>query len=118
MLPVWFKAEAAEICRNTLEKGGGKPLVQQIADLRDAFSRLGVTAEMLERKRSRKIGDFTPEDIGGLRVVYGSLKREETTLDDEFPAPASAPAPVDAFTAAADGGTATVIENAPAMAAG
>lgn len=86
VLPVWFKAEAAEICHETLKNGGGKPLVQRIADLRTAFEDLGVTAAQLERKRGRRVGDFLPEDVGALRVVYGSLKRGEVTVAEEFPA--------------------------------
>jgi hypothetical protein len=86
VLPVWFKAEAAELCHRTLEHGGGKPLVARVADLRAAFEGLGVTAVQLERKRGRQIADFTPEDVAALRVVYGSLKREEVTIAEEFPA--------------------------------
>lgn len=89
VLPVWFKAEAAEICHKTLETGGGKPLVQRIADLRTAFEALGVTVAQLERKRGRRIDDFLPEDVAGLRVVYGSIKREEVTIAEEFPPPES-----------------------------
>lgn len=93
VLPVWFKAEAAEICHKTLESGGGKPLVQRIADLRTAFEAIGVTVAQLERKRGRKVDDFLPEDVAGLRVVYGSIKRGEVTVAEEFPsdeAPAKA----------------------------
>lgn len=85
VLPVWFRAEAAEICHETLAKGGGKPLVQRIADLRTAFEAVGVTAAQLERKRGRKVDNFLPEDVAGLRVVYGSIKRGEVTIADEFP---------------------------------
>lgn len=90
VLPVWFKAEAAEICHKTLESGGGKPLVQRVADLRAAFEAIGVTVAQLERKRGRKIDEFLPEDVAGLRVVYGSIKREEVSIAEEFPAPETA----------------------------
>lgn len=92
ILPVWFKAEAADICHRTLEGGGGKPLVQRIADLRGAFEAMGITVAQLERKRARKIDEFTPEDVAALRVVYGSLKRNEVALSEEFP-PDEAPKP-------------------------
>ena len=85
ILPVWFKAEAADICHKTLESGGGKPLVQRIADMRDAFLAKGVTVAQLEEKRGRKIDDFTPEDVASLGVIYGSIKRGEVTTADEFP---------------------------------
>lgn len=85
VLPVWFKAEAAELCHRTLAEGGGKPLVQRIADLRSAFEAAGVTVAQLEQKRGRKIDAFLPEDVAALRVVYGSLKRGEVTVAEEFP---------------------------------
>ena len=86
VLPVWFKAEAADICHRTLESGGGKPLVQRIADMRDAFSAKGVTVAQLEQKRGRKVDEFTPEDVAALGVIYGSIKRGEITMAEEFPA--------------------------------
>lgn len=85
VLPVWFKAEAADLCHKTLAEGGGKPLVQRIADLRAAFEAIGVTTEQLEQKRGRKVDNFLPEDVAALRVVYGSLKRDEVTIAEEFP---------------------------------
>jgi hypothetical protein len=85
VLPVWFKAEAADLCHKTLEHGGGKPLVQRVADMRAAFGAIGVTPMQLERKRSRKVDDFTAEDVAALAVVYGSVKRGEVTIIEEFP---------------------------------
>lgn len=86
ILPVWFKAEAADICHRTLEGGGGKPLVQRIADMREAFSAKGISVAQLEQKRGRKVDEFTPEDVAALGVIYGSVKRGEIALADEFPA--------------------------------
>jgi hypothetical protein len=85
VLPVWFKAEAADICHKTLESGGGKPLPQRIADTRAAFEAIGIRVSQLEKKRGRKIDDFLPEDLGALRVVFGSIKRGEATMAEEFP---------------------------------
>lgn len=85
VLPVWFREEASTRCYETIERGeGSKPLVQRIADLRGAFSELGVTAEQLERKRGRRIDDFLADDIAALRIVFGSLKRGEVTIAEEF----------------------------------
>lgn len=85
VLPVWFKAEAADICHRTLESGGGKPLVQRITDMREAFAAKGITVSQLEQKRGRKVDDFTPEDVAALGVIYGSVKRGEVTIAEEFP---------------------------------
>lgn len=89
ILPVWFKDEAAELCHRTLESGGEIPLVRRLADLRSAFESMGVTVAMLERKRARKIDEFTAEDVASLGIVYKSLRREEVTIADEFPADAA-----------------------------
>lgn len=111
VLPVWFKAEAAEICHKTLEGGTtGKPLVQRVADLRTAFEAMGVSVAQLEQKRGRKIGEFTPEDVAALRVIYASIKREEITIVEEFPREEKKPAtePTDPFEKASAGLTSPV----------
>ncbi len=118
VLPVWYKAEAAEICHKTLETGGGKPLVQLVADMRAAFGGIGVTVAQLEKKRGREIDGFLPEDVAALRVIFGSVKRGEVTVADEFlsdePAKPALPKDADPFEAASAGkaeapnGTATV----------
>lgn len=85
VLPVWFKDEAAQLCHKTLEGGGGKPLVQRVADMRTAFEAIGITSAQLETKRGRKMTDFLPEDVAALGVIYRSIKQSEVTIADEFP---------------------------------
>lgn len=93
VLPVWFKDEAAQLCHQTLEKGGGKPLVQRVADMRTAFEGIGVTAAQLETKRGRRIDEFLAEDVAALGVVYRSIKQGEVTASEEFPKEIQAAAP-------------------------
>lgn len=91
VLPVWFREEAAALCRKTLEDGGGKPLVQRIADCVAAFGSIGVTAEQLAKKIGRSSVDaLTAEDVATLGVVFKSIKRSEVSRDDEFPREAAA----------------------------
>lgn len=94
VLPVWFKAEAVEICRATLETGGGKPLVARVTDCVTAFEGIGVTRSQIERHRGRKIEDLTAEDVATLGVVFKSIKRGEVPRDDEFPREEVAEKPV------------------------
>lgn len=107
VLPVWFKAEAAEICHNTLANGGAKTLIQRVTDLRLAFEdQYGISAKQLEKKRGRRIDEFLPEDVAALRVIFGSLKRGEITIAEEFPseeqdAPRHVGSKLDALEAAA-----------------
>ena len=119
VLPVWFKTEAAEICHKTLAEGGGKTLIQTVADLRLAFEdEFGISARQLEQKRGRRIDEFLPEDVAALRVIFGSLKRGEVTIAEEFPSdePMSRPtgSKLDALEAAATVNSGEPPTNSPA----
>lgn len=105
VLPVWFREEAAALCRKTLEDGGGKPLVQRIADCVAAFETIGVTAKQIERKLGRAVDALTAEDVASLGVVFKSIKRGEVQRDEEFPReePAAVPEGGDGFESASAG---------------
>lgn len=104
VLPVWFREEAAALCRKTLEDGGGKPLVQRIADCVGAYETIGVSRAQLALKVGRQVDAFTAEDVATLGVVFKSIKRGEVQRDDEFPREAlDAPAGADGFEAASAG---------------
>jgi hypothetical protein len=111
ILPVWFREEAAERCRATLEDGGGKPMVQRIADCVAAFEEIGVTRAQLARKVGRASVDaLTAQDVATLGVVFKSIRRGEVTRDDEFPREEiAAPAGADGFEAASAGAPAAAI---------
>lgn len=86
ILPADFTAQAQEICRATLERGDGKPLVDRITDMVAwAKSELGLTVLMVETRLGRKRGQWTAADLADLKVVFGSIKRGETTVTEEFP---------------------------------
>lgn len=85
VLPVWFVEEAKGLCRKTLEHGGGKPLVQRIADCIAAFEAIGITKAQIEKRVGRVADEMTPEDFGSLRVLYGSIKAGEIAKDEAFP---------------------------------
>ncbi len=85
-LPADFVEEAKDRCRGTLERGDGKPLMQRIAEMVDAFKAThGVTQTRIETRLGRKRGQWTAVDVADLSVVFSSIKRRETTVDDEFP---------------------------------
>lgn len=85
VLPKAFVEEAKAICAKTLEDGGGKPIEQRRADLLAAFAALSVTRPRLEKRMERAADRFTAFDIAQLQIIYGSIKRGETTATDEFP---------------------------------
>lgn len=85
VLPVWFTEEAKEICAHTIEHGGGKPLVQQVADCIAAFEGIGIGRAQLERKVGMVSAQWVGQDVATLRVVFTSIKRGEIDRDEEFP---------------------------------
>lgn len=86
VLPPWFVEEAQDLCRTTLEHGGGVPLARRIADAIARFEGIGVRAGQLEQKLDG-VGsdDWTPYDLAQLQIIWLSIHRRETTVDDEFP---------------------------------
>lgn len=86
ILPKDYVNEAQRLCRETLERGDGKPLVERIAELVAWAGReLGLTVARIETRVGRKRGLWTAADLGDLKVVFGSIGRRETTVEDEFP---------------------------------
>jgi hypothetical protein len=86
VLPVWFREEAAQLCQQTLEDGGGKPLVQRIADCEAAFAGIGITRAQMEKRQGRAATAWTAQDVAALGVVFQSIRRGEVAAADEFPA--------------------------------
>jgi len=85
VLPADFVGEAQELCRATIEKGDGQPLDKRIADMVAAFGQLGVKVGQIETRLGRKRGQWSAVDVADLGVVFSSIKRRETTVDEEFP---------------------------------
>lgn len=85
VLPLWYVEQAKALCTKTLEDGGGKPLPQRVAASIEAFAGIGVSEQQLAEKVGRPSGAWTALDLAPLTVIYQSIKRGETTRDDEFP---------------------------------
>ncbi len=88
ILPVWFTAEAKDLCSKTLANpGDGKTREQRIADAISVWQSKGITVGQLEDKLGRRSAEWTDPDLAQLRVVWTAVGRGETTLAEEFPAP-------------------------------
>lgn len=89
VLPVWYIEMAKSACEQTLEKGGSdKPLSSRIADAVTAFKNdFNVTEDQLETKLGRQQKQWTGRDVATLQVIFQSLRRNEVTVEEEFPAP-------------------------------
>jgi hypothetical protein len=87
VLPPWFVEEAKENCSKTIEgTDAEKPLQTRIADMISAFAeRTNVDEAALVRKIGRPAAKWTAQDLATLRVIGGSIARNETTVEEEFP---------------------------------
>jgi hypothetical protein len=88
VLPPWFVEEAKDLCAKTIEgTDAEKPLQLRIADIIAAFAtNAGVDEAALTRKIGRPSAKWTAHDLATLRVIGSSLARNETTVEEEFPA--------------------------------
>jgi hypothetical protein len=84
-LPRDYVDRAQEVCRETLQKGDGAPLLDRIAKMVEAFSGIGVAVARIEAKLGRPRGQWTAVDVADMLIVYRSIGRGETTADAEFP---------------------------------
>ena len=87
VLPVWFRAEAEEICRRTLNGGGQMTREQQTAFYLDAFSRKSVTQEQVEAFVGRPAESWVQGDLDTLQVVFTEIKNGTKLPEDVFSPP-------------------------------
>ena len=85
VLPTWFVEEAKDICNQTLNDGGGKPLPKRIEEALNGFALMSVTEAQLEEKLGVPVAKWTERDVAQLGVIYKSIQRGETRKDEEFP---------------------------------
>lgn len=84
VLPGWFIEEAQELCRETLNDGGGIPLPKRIANSIFAFEQIGITRDQLEQKVGRPSMEWTDPDVSELGITFTSIKNGELTKDQAF----------------------------------
>lgn len=91
VLPGWYVTRALELCAQTNEKGGGKPLAQRITDAVKAFEQYRISPARIAAKWAyRSVDELTATDVAQLAVIYSSIQQGTVTVDDEFPAEVSA----------------------------
>ena len=72
VIPEFFIDEAEELCRETLNKGDGKPIEQRVEGAVAVFKSLGVNEERLEQKLGRKKAQWTGADIAQLLITHNA----------------------------------------------
>lgn len=85
VLPQWFTDMAEQVCRETMNNGGGEPLPVRADKAIAAFSRARINREQLEDKVDAPVDEWTHADVTDLEILYGSLARKEITRDEAFP---------------------------------
>ena len=85
VLPQWFTDMAEQVCRETMNNGGGEPLPVRADKAIAAFSRARINREQLEDKVGAPVDEWTHADVTDLEILYGSLARKEVTRDEAFP---------------------------------
>lgn len=87
VLPDWYREQAKEVANYTLENGqGDQPRSQRIADTITYYEGIGVTVEQLEENRAGRSSEkWTNLDLAQLQIIFQSIKRGESTIDEEFP---------------------------------
>jgi hypothetical protein len=84
-LPRWFTDEAEDLCRQTLEEGGGVPVEKRIPQMLAAFQTYGVSKEMIEKRVGCAVGNMSPAQWADLKIVSRSIKNGEISKDEAFP---------------------------------
>ncbi len=85
VIPDFFIDEAEELCRETLNKGDGKPIEQRIEGAVKVFQQLGINADRLEQKLGRPRAQWTGADIAQLLITHKSIQRGEIAVAEAFP---------------------------------
>lgn len=84
-LPRSFTDEAQELCRTTLEQGGGEPIEVRREKLVQAFADIGIATRRLARRVGKAVDKFTAYDLGELRIAYRSIRTGEADPGELFP---------------------------------
>lgn len=85
VLPIWFRERAENICRETLAKGGGKPMAERVANLLKWLETVNVTEQDAVRKVGRPSSEWTGVDLAELGIVLDSIKQGTVTRLEAFP---------------------------------
>lgn len=84
-MPKAFTEEAQELCRATLEHGGGRPIAEQREKLVEAFAAINISSRRVSKRVGKAIDKLTAFDLGELRIAYRSITTGEALASELFP---------------------------------
>lgn len=87
VLPPAFVEEAKTLCKETLDRGDGRPLPDQVADIVAIFgkARPPVLVATLEDRVGKPVADWSGGDVGRLVVLFQSIRQGTVTRGEAFP---------------------------------
>jgi hypothetical protein len=84
VLPSDLVRAAEDECRKTLAGSNEEPIKDRIRKTTAAFSKLGVTAAMIEARLGHSLDAVLPEELADLRSIYTSIKNGVTAAGEWF----------------------------------
>ena len=85
ILPPSLIERAKSQCMATLKDGGGRPLVERLANMIQAYEKIGVARDRIEQKSGMSVNKMTELDVANLQVSWQSINRGEISAEQEFP---------------------------------
>lgn len=84
VLPTDLVDMAVMECKKTLAGNNDEPLIDRVKKMVVAFSKLGVTQEMIEKRLKRKTETMTIEDFTDYIGIYNAIKQGESRINEWF----------------------------------
>lgn len=85
VLPPWFVQKAKNLCSETIQNGGGKPLADRVSEAIAAFRAMGIKQDQLESRVELPSNAWTAQDVANLGVLWQSIQNGELSKAEEFP---------------------------------
>lgn len=84
VLPSDLVRAAEDECKRTLAGSNEEPMKDRVRKMLSGFSKLGVTAAMIEARLGHSLDTTLPEELGELRTIYTSIKSGVTKAGEWF----------------------------------
>jgi hypothetical protein len=75
---------AEDECKRTLAGNNDEPIKDRVRKMVAGFSKLGVTAAMIEARLGHSLDAVLPEELGELRTIFTSIKSGVTKAGEWF----------------------------------
>lgn len=84
VLPADLVRAAEDECKKTLAGNNDEPIKDRVRKMVAGFSKLGVTAAMIEARIGHSLDSMLPEELDELRSIYTSIKNGVTAAGEWF----------------------------------